>query len=317
MIVPFIAGQRSVLYSKVRSFFSQRSVLEVDTPALSRAVSTDYHIDVFSTSFAVTSNPPAASTTCYLHTSPEFFMKRLLSAGYPDIFQICKVFRNGEKGRHHNPEFTMLEWYRRDFSMHQLMDEVAQLCCFVADTAIPLEKKIYKELFYEHVGLDPLTATVKELCAAIKNRGFSIPSFNSKTDLMQLIMALYIEPKLPANKLSFVYHFPAPQAVLATIDRDDPRVANRFELYWRGMEIGNGFEELADWQENQRRLEEENRKRAAGGKDILPVDHRFLDALKQGIPACSGVAVGLDRLLMIILGIDTIEGVLTFPWQDC
>lgn len=241
-------------------------------------------------------------------------MKRLLAQGYPDIYQICKAFRNGERGRIHNPEFTMLEWYRLGFSMMQLIDEVAALTQLVLGNK-NVTKQSYQSLFLKTLQLDPLTATLGQLFDWCKKHDCTIPVNHTTTDILGFLMAQYIEPQLPANSLVFVFDYPIEQAVFAVPSVDDSRVARRFELYYNGIELCNGFEELSDWEENHRRMRLENEKRIAMGKASLPGDHYFIDALKQGIPNCSGVAVGLDRLIMLGAGSQCIEQILTFPWE--
>jgi len=241
-------------------------------------------------------------------------MKRLLAAGYRDIFQIGKVFRNGERGRIHNPEFTMLEWYRIDRDMFSCMDETAALI-----NAVLGEKKIikknYAELFMEATGIDPLTAGLQKVIECCASQGRIPPEFATLTDALQFAMAELVEPGFPADALVIVHHYPADQAVLAMLEPGDQRVAKRFEVYCGGCELANGFEELVDWKENERRQEEENEKRAAPGKETLPVDRLFVDEIKKGLPPCSGVALGLDRLIMLALKKKSIDDVVPFAWE--
>jgi len=243
-------------------------------------------------------------------------MKRLLAAGYGDIFQIGKVFRDGERGRLHNPEFTMLEWYRAGRSMFDLMDETAEIITAVLGGKKVFKKK-YAEVFAEATGIDPLSTTMQAVADACAAQGKSPPRFTALTDALQFAMAEIVEPRLPHDALVFIYHYPADQAALAVLKPDDPRVAKRFEAYCGAMELANGFEELVDWKENERRQHGENARRAALGKAALPVDSSFIDALKNGLPPCSGVAVGLDRLIMLALGKKTIGEVMAFPWEKC
>jgi elongation factor P--(R)-beta-lysine ligase len=309
------AIKRANAIRKVRHFFEQRGVLEVETPILSQGISTDCHIDVFSSWYEPGGSHKGSSTKqMYLQTSPEFHMKRLLGRGYPDIYQICKVFRNGERGRYHNPEFTLIEWYRKGFSMDQLIDEVADLCHGILGSK-KVVKKTYQDVFIEMVGIDPLTISDSELLSFCANKGAPASITPTRFDALNYIMCMYIEPKLPKDVLVFIFNYPSEQAILATLDAKDTRVAHRFELYFNGIELCNGYEELVGWEENKVRLEEENQKRIIMGKPILPVDPHFIEALKEGIPRCSGVALGIDRLFMISLEETTLDSVLTFPWE--
>lgn len=309
------AIKRAEIIQKIRDFFKARKVLEVDTPIMSHGTPTDCHIDVFSAEYHPAGvRKQAGSETVYLRPSPEFHMKRLLASGYRDIFQIGKVFRNGELGRLHNPEFTMLEWYRKNKSMSDCMDETAALVTAVLGKKKIVKKK-YAEIFKEATGIDPLstdTQTVINCCTA---QGKTHPEFATLTDALQFAMAELVEPGFPADALVIVHHYPADQAVLAMLEPDDPRVARRFEAYCGGCELANGFEELVDWKENERRQHEENARRAAAGKETLPVDRLFIDALRKGLPPCSGVALGLDRLIMLALKKQTIDEVIPFTWE--
>jgi elongation factor P--(R)-beta-lysine ligase len=312
-----IARYRADTLQKIRDFFRANAVLEVETPVLSHGSITDCHIDLFTTLFYPCGTPiDQGCSTMYLQTSPEFHMKRLLAAGYPDIFQISKVFRNGERGKVHNPEFTMIEWYRTGFTIDKLMDEVAQVCSLVLG-AVPEKKTSYRELFQELAGIDPLSMSLEDLVGFCSSRESYPPEFQSKTDILNYIMTEYVEPKMPEGTLLFVYGFPAEQAVLATISSKDPRTANRFEAYFNKVELCNGYNELGDPEENERRLHEENRRREQIGKPSVPVDRNFLEALRKGIPECSGVALGFDRLLMLGAASSSIDSVLNFPWESC
>jgi elongation factor P--(R)-beta-lysine ligase len=314
---PETARLRAAVRERVRRFFAGRNVLEVETPVLSRGCSTDAHIDVFATQFQPEGVAPGSGgIALYLQTSPEMHMKRLLCQGFTDIFQISRVFRNGEAGRLHNPEFSMLEWYRRGFSMEQLVDEVAALCGTLLGER-PVVLKSYQQAFVDAVGIDPLACTLADVRALCNRRAVEPPPLGDLTDGLQFVMSQLVEPTLPADSFVFVHGFPAEQAVLAVLDEKDPRTARRFELFHHGLELANGWQELADWQENERRLTEENVKRRARGRPALPVDQRFIAALKQGLPACSGVALGLDRVIMLAAGALSVGESLAFPWGDC
>ncbi len=312
------ARLRAAVYERIRAFFKSRDVLEVETPIMSRGISTDCHLDIFSTffhpdGFSQTEN----STPLFLQTSPELLMKRLLSDGFPDIYQLCKVFRNGEQGRIHNPEFTMLEWYRRDFTMSDFMNEVYALCISV------LGKKKSQFIRYENVfstttELNPLKSSFDELLSFCKKKGTDPVHCSSKTDLLNFMMSEYVEPAMDQDTLVFVHDFPREQAVFARINPNDHRTALRFELYHKGLELCNGWEELAgaDCKEIQSRMELENTLRAQRGKPLLPVNDNFLDAAGM-LPACSGAALGVDRLVMVALGVRYIDGVLSFDFKNC
>jgi elongation factor P--(R)-beta-lysine ligase len=309
------AIKRAEIIRTIRDFFTSRNVLEVETPVVSHGTPTDCHSDLFSTAYhPAGARKQAGNETVYLRTSPEFHMKRLLASGYRDIFQIGKVFRNGERGRIHNPEFTMLEWYRTDRDMSACMDETAALISAVLGKK-KIIKKNYAELFMEATGIDPLGGSLRAVIECCASRGKIPPEFATLTDALQFAMAELVEPGFPADALVIVHHYPADQAVLAMLEPGDQRVAKRFEVYSGGCELANGFEELVDWKENERRQQEENAKRAACGKEQRPVDQAFIDALKKGLPPCSGVALGLDRLIMLALKKQSIDEVLPFAWE--
>ena len=303
---------RARLLARVRQFFAERDVLEVDTPAMSAATVTDVHLHTFQTRFV---GPGAADgQTLYLQTSPEFHMKRLLAAGSGAIFQICKSFRNEESGRYHNPEFTMLEWYRPGFDHFALMAEMDELLQQVLGCG-RATRISYQQAFVDHLGIDPLTATLAELRQAVLSRDlgdFAAEEENPDT-LLQLLFALVIEPQIGRDAPCFVYHFPASQAALAQIHEADPRVAERFEVYYRGIELANGFHELSDGDEQRQRFEQDNQQRLAMGLAPQPIDDHLITALNSDFPDCAGVALGLDRLMMLALGCDAIDQVMAFP----
>ena len=294
--------QRAELYTQVRDFFRQRDVLEVDTPLLSAAAATDPNIESLM----------LAEPRLYLQTSPEFAMKRLLASGSGSIYQIAKAFRGGESVRRHRPEFTMLEWYRVGFSYQQLMDEVADLYReLVADR--PVKKVTYRELFVNQFNLDPHLVGVEELGdLADTHTGYRMDAQDDKDSLLDLLMSHLIEPQLGDGCLTFVYDYPAGQCALAQVaaDQQGQPVAQRFELYADGFELANGYQELTDWREQERRFTADNIKRARRGQQQLPLDRTLLGALQHGLPECAGVALGLDRLLMLKLGVADIGKVL-------
>lgn len=300
------------MLARIRAFFAARGVLEVETPMLSPAAATDPHLE----SLAV----PVAGGRRYLHTSPEFPMKRLLAAGSGDIYQICRVFRADEAGRLHNPEFTMLEWYRTGLDHHALMEEVAALVAELLGQEgrrASFERLSFRQAFEQVLGLDPHRAETERLAAAAAERGLSVQGALSREDWLDLLMAAVIAPALPADRGSFIYDYPASQAALARVVEDETgvAVAARFELFWGEWELANGFYELGDAREQRRRFEADLARRAAAGRGCPPMDTRLLAALEAGLPDCAGVAVGLDRLLMLLTGAERIDEVLAFPWH--
>ncbi|MFZ1640984.1 MAG: EF-P lysine aminoacylase EpmA [Candidatus Contendobacter sp.] len=308
---------RAELLARVRAFFAAREVLEVETPALSAAAITDPHLTSFGTVYA--GPGPRYGQTLYLHTSPEFPMKRLLAAGSGCIYQIARVFRDGEAGRRHNPEFTLLEWYRVGFDHRRLMNEVAELVTKLLAGRLALaepERSSYRETFQRHLGLDPHRATVAELAACATARGVSIPPGMPVDDAdpwLDLLLTHCIEPRLGQGRLTFVYDYPASQAALARLRPGHPPVGERFELYLNGVELANGFHELGDAGEQRRRFGQENAARRALGLPLAPVDENLLAALEAGLPDCAGVALGFDRLMMLAAGKRSIQDVIAFP----
>ncbi len=304
--------KRAAIVAEIRRFFSDRGVLEVETPTMSQATITDIHLFPFETRFV---GPGAAEgMTLYMMTSPEYHMKRLLAAGSGPIYQMGRSFRNEEAGRYHNPEFTMLEWYRPRYDMYRLMNEVDDLLQQILDCD-SAETVSYQQVFIRHLDVDPLSADKAQLREAAAKLDLSniADEEEDRDTLLQLLFAMGVEPHIGREKPTFVYHFPATQASLAEISTEDHRVAERFEVYYKGVELANGFRELTDGNEQRQRFEQDNRKRAARGLPQHPFDNNLLDALKHGMPECSGVALGVDRLIMIALGADSIADVLAFP----
>ena len=300
---------RAELLAQLRRFFAERGVLEVDTPALARAGATDRHIHSFRVE-------DSRGGYLYLHTSPEFPMKRLLAAGSGDIWQLCKVFRSGEAGRMHNPEFSMLEWYRLGFDHHRLMAETAELIAIlVPGVSLPPEKLTYREAFQLHAGLDPFSTTPGECRAVLERAGHHSPKVG-ELDLdgwLDLLAGERVYPALGKGGLTFIYDYPVSQAALARLRPGDPPVAERFEAFLQGMELANGFHELTDVRDQRHRFEADRNYRNAQGLMDVPTDERLLAALEQGLPPCAGVAVGFDRLVMAALKARTIEDVIAFP----
>jgi len=294
---------RARLLADIRAFFAARGVLEVETPLVSPAGNVDPNIESI-----------AAGDDRFLRTSPEFAMKRLLAAGLRDIYELGRVFRAGEAGRHHNPEFTMLEWYRAGLPYLDLAQEVADLvraCGRGRFDGWPLRRIPYRELFREATGIDPWFADEAELEACALERGLRAGPLDQQ-EWIDLIMAALVQPALPGECLTVVYDYPPEQAALARVRRGDPDVAERFELYLGQTELANGYQELTDADEQLRRFERDRRRRALRGQAEVPLDRRLVDALRAGLPECSGVALGVDRLLMTILKLDRIDSVLTF-----
>lgn len=305
--------QRARIIAQIRDFFAQREVMEVDTPAMSHATVTDIHLHTFDTEFV---GPEYTNgQTLYLMTSPEFHMKRLLAAGSGCIYQINKAFRNEENGRYHNPEFTMLEWYRVGFDHHALMNEMDELLQQVLNSA-PAERMTYQQAFLSVLGVCPLEASMDELKQVAVTLGLAdiaLPEQDRDT-LLQLLFSVGVEVKIGQNAPAFVYDFPASQAALAKINPADPRVADRFEVYFKGIELANGFHELDNPQEQLTRFEQDNQKRLEMGLKPQPIDHHLIAALEAGLPKCAGVALGIDRLIMLALGCSHIDEVTAFAF---
>jgi lysyl-tRNA synthetase class 2 len=306
---------RAHLLERIRAFFADRDILEVETPALSAAATTDPNLHSFT---VYASGPGTTVARRYLQTSPEFAMKRLLAAGSGSIYQICKSFRDSEIGRLHNPEFTMVEWYRLGYDYHQLMEEVGTLVMKTLEgfraLAVP-ETLTYREAFLRTCGLDPHRATVREMGDLANSHGIVVAGLaaDDPDGWRDLLLTRLVEPHLGQGRLTFIYDFPASAAALARIHRGQPAVAERFEAYLDGIELANGFHELTDAAEQRQRFDRDQRTRAQRGLPAVPVDERFLAALSHGLPACSGVALGFDRLVMLAAGATSITEVMTFP----
>ncbi|WDE04725.1 elongation factor P--(R)-beta-lysine ligase [Thalassomonas viridans] len=305
------AKQRAKVLQQARSFFVARDVVEVETPLLSQGTITDLHLDAFATRYA---HLCEGEVSLYMQTSPEFAMKRLLASGYGDIFQLCKAFRDEAHGSHHNPEFTILEWYRLGYDHFQLMSEVGELLEQVL-ACKPVTQISYRQVFLDKVNIDPLSTSIAELLALIKKHDKCSDWLLQEQDidtLLQFVFSEIIEPEIGLEAPCFVYHFPASQASLAKISAEDCRVAERFECYYLGLELANGFNELTDVEIQTKRFHQDNEKRLASGKDEKPLDKRFLSALASGLPDCAGVALGVDRLVMLALKKNNIKNVLSF-----
>lgn len=308
---------RAKVLENIRQFFSARAVLEVETPLLGNSCGTDPELDYFSTEY----HSPPHQPTLFLQTSPEFSMKRLLAAGSGSIYQICKAFRNGEYGRFHNPEFTLLEWYRVDFGLSELMDEIAELMITLFDghkTLGPTQRFSYQELFQLQTGLNPLIFSYQDYCSyAVENRLPEAVNIcgHDHAAWLDLIFSHVIQPKLGENSVCMVYGYPACQSSLARINSNDSLITERVEVFINGIELGNGYYELADAEEQERRFVREIAIRQQRNRPIPVKDERLVAALRAGFPDCSGMAIGLDRLLMLLAKRSTIDEVVSFPIQ--
>jgi len=299
------------MLQQCRQFFADRHVLEVETPLLSQAAVTDAHLASLATTVA-------GHGRYFLQTSPEYPMKRLLSQGVGDCYQICKVFRDEESGRNHHPEFTMLEWYRLGFDQHRLMDEVEQLLgqLIGGSYRVPAERFSYTAVFEHYLSINPHTCPLPTLRQLAEERAQAHLLDADRDTLLELLMGVVIGPALGHGRLTFIHDFPASQAALARLLPGEPPVAARFEAYARGLELCNGFHELADATEQRRRFEADLAARRSQGLPAVPIDERFLATLAQGLPDCAGVAVGLDRVLMVASGASSIADVLAFTLAD-
>jgi lysyl-tRNA synthetase class 2 len=305
---------RARLNAMIRAFFAERGVLEVETPVLSAAGNTDPNIESFHLEY---SGPASAGASArWLRTSPEFPLKRLLAAGVGHCYELGRVFRNGEMGRLHNPEFTMLEWYRLGWTHHQLMDECAELvkdALRLAGRHASIRETSFRQLYQDQFGFDPLVAGEAELRAPLAV--FDIQSDGlGRDDWLDLLMTHLIQPSIPDNRILLVYDYPKSQAALARVRQGDVPVAERFELYLGPLELANGYRELTDSDEQRERFLCDHSRRHKRGSVEPPLDERLLQAL-PAMPDCSGVALGVDRLLLAMLGVDRLADVLAFPFD--
>lgn len=305
---------RAKLMAQLRDFFACRAVLEVDVPLLAKSTVTDLNIDSITASVGL--------ADAFLQTSPEYFMKRLLAAGSGDIYSVGKAFRDAEIGRKHNPEFTLLEWYRCGWDDHQLMQEVVDLVALLIDdphlSPAPVTKLTYYECFTNVMGFNPHRAELHQLRTIASQVASSDWFDQSRANCLDLIFSLRVEPAMPAG-IVVVYDYPQCQAALAQISKDhhDDRVSRRFEVFLDGAEIGNGYLELTDPNEQIARFNEDIDRRDEVNRPSVHVDEKFVASLIHGLPACAGVALGVDRILMNILQAQTIDQVLTFAWPRC
>lgn len=303
---------RALMLKKARYFFDERNVLEVDCPILSAQASVDTHIDLIAALYQ-------GKEKHYMHSSPEMGMKRLLAEGIGDIYQLSHVFRDGEWSAKHNPEFTMAEWYRLGFSLEQMIEETIQFIRLFLGQ-LPYHIVSYRDIFLQETGIDYFNASEQKLFHYIQDQ--NIPFYPSvleegKDALLNLILGSKVEPKLGQGELCVLAYYPASQAALARKRmHGSEQVAERFEVYYQGIELANGFHELTDAAEQRLRFHEANATRLALGKETLPPDENFLTALENGLPDCCGVAVGFDRLMMLRQGQKHIANVLTWGWAQ-
>ncbi len=306
---------RADLYADIRAFFAQRGVLEVETPILSRAGNTEPNIESFCTHF--NGHVDAGPRERWLRTSPEYALKRLLAEGAGDCYELGRVFRNGEAGRRHNPEFTMLEWYRVGWNDQRLAAEVVELV-----TAACAGRKInthvlsitYEMLFKQTLSLDPFRASIEDLRAPLAGQGIDGNGL-SRDDWLDLLLTHCIQPHFPRERITVVHDWPASQCALARIRPGNPPVAERFELYLGAYELANGYHELTDADEQRARFDNDNHRRRERGLRELPIDEAMLAALAEGLPACAGVALGIERLLMCLAATDDIRDVLAYGFD--
>jgi lysyl-tRNA synthetase class 2 len=303
--------RRAAALATSRAFFGARGVLEVETPALVNAPVSDVNLG------SVRVDMPGHPTPLWLHTSPEYAMKRLLAAGSGDIFQICRVYRGAERGRQHNPEFTMLEWYRLGFSLDELMREVAALVNELLTSALPVEMVSYRDALRRHANVDPYESDDGVLQRTAEALGLDPARARAagRDELLDLIVGTKVGPALGMNALTFLHRYPASQAALARLDPEDSRVALRFELYHRGIELANGYHELSSGTEQRSRFAADLETRAARGLPAAALDANLLAALDAGLPDCAGVALGFDRVLMLACDASKIDEVLAFPME--
>lgn len=306
---------RARLLANIRAFFLAKAVLEVETPLLSRTIGTDPQLAFFATDY----NLPPSQHRLFLQTSPEFAMKRLLAAGCGSIYQICKAFRNGETGRFHNPEFTLLEWYRVGFTLPQLMDETAELIqtLFAAEQVelASVQRTSYQAIFEQYTGLDALVFSYEDYCTYALTHELPEAVALCQYDhalWLDVLFSHKVQPYLTGDVLYLVYGYPACQSSLARINGDDARITDRVELFISGIELGNGFYELTDAVEQNQRFDDEVSIREQQNSATVVKDDRLIAALQNGLPDCSGIAIGLDRLLMLLSKTASIDEVLSF-----
>lgn len=310
---PQSAASRAAILHRIRQYFADEDVLGVDTPALSPYAVSDTQIESFAIATSAVSERPL-----YLHTSPEFHMKRLLAAGYPDIYSICRVFRDGEAGTLHQPEFTMIEWYRRGMGLGEIIGDTLQLVGKALGDSAPRADAVqldYGDALADMAGVDVRSANVETLASAANADGALRTAIgDEKDDWLDLLMATRVVPSFSPQHLTVLRHYPASQAALARLCPADADCADRFEVFLGPVELANGYVELTDAAEQAARIAADNENRARRGRPRRPVDRGFLAALEAGLPECAGVALGLERLQMIHDNTHDIRDVITFAF---
>jgi len=317
---PGVLLQRARLLKTIRAYFAAQDVLEVETPLLSHAATTDPHLNSLQSRFR--------NEACYLNTSPEHAMKRLLAGWSRPIYQVCKAFRDDAPGPLHNPEFTLLEWYRPGYDMHQLMREMQVLLTQCWQQCAPMSPRLpgfvnlsYRQAFEQALGFNPHTTGSQQCYQLALERGIEVPqgldAQSPPDEWLDWFMLIAVAPQFDKKAFTFLYDYPATQCSLAKIgsNRQGDTVAKRFELFYGEIELANGFEELTDAAEQLQRFRRENMERELAGLPTVPLDQHFLAALASGLPECSGVALGLDRVLMVLTGVADIRQVLAFSWE--
>ena len=307
---PALRG-RAQLLRQVRAFFDERGFLEVDTPLLSADTVIDRHLDPFAVQVGA-----APDSVHWLQTSPEFAMKRMLAAGAQAIYQVAKAFRREERGPLHNPEFTMVEWYRTGDGLAEGMDLLDELSQALLDRG-PARRLSYRDAFLEYAGIDPLAAPISVLRAAASQGGDPPESMgeDDRDGWLDLVLVQQVQPHLGQDRPAILYDYPASQAALARVRQEDPPVAERFELFVSGIELANGYHELIDPEALRKRNAASNAARVEDGKDALPEESRLLAAMDAGLPPAAGVALGFDRLVMLALGAERLDQVIAFPFE--
>jgi len=304
-----VAMRRAAMLERARQYFSDQGLLSVDTPALSRYATSDRNIE----NLRVRSKPGKDS---FLQTSPETYMKRLLASGYPDIYTICRVFRDGESGKRHLPEFTMAEWYRLGFELDAIIDDCVDFiatCLSLASLSENVVKRDYNEVMLEFADVAALDASTSELVElATDDARLQAELKDDRSAALDLIMSTIVAPRFEPDKLTVVQHYPASQAALARLCPGDDRVADRFEVFCGDLELANGYVELTDSSEQRRRFEDDIAMREQSGQSSLLADESLLAALQAGLPECAGVSVGLERLHMMLDQAEDIGDVITF-----
>jgi len=300
---------RARLLERVRAHFATTGALEVETPVMVQAGVTDVHLESLEVRRA------DGARVGFLHTSPEYAMKRLLAAGAPDIYQVCRVFREGERGRRHNPEFTMVEWYRLGIDHHALMDDVDRLLRMLIEPyrGVGETRRItYSDAFRQALGVDPLAIGAADLHESLTAAGIDVPEavVRERDSLLDLAMATLVAARFPSDAITFLYDFPASQAALARVRGP---VASRFEAFWGELELANGFHELGDAAEQSTRFQADRAERSRRGQPDREPDGRFIAGLAAGLPLCAGVALGFDRVVMVASGAGRIDEVVAFP----